>query len=96
MFFRGIEFVEGVEESGAVIIAALVDGEQDLFFPTVERVVAIRAEVLGLSRGVVALLSLKKKGHRPCSEPGSVFCHHCSRGTELEHRNARIGIGEGQ
>lgn len=95
MFFRGIEFVDGRAESGAVIIAALIDGEQGLFLPTVERTVAVRAEVFGLSRGVMAFLGLKKKGHRPCSEPGSVFCHHCSRGIELEHRSVRIGTGGG-
>jgi len=95
LFFRGIEFVDGREESGAVIIAALVDGEQGLFFPTVERTVAMRAEVFGLSRGVVSLLSLKKNGHILCSELEFVFCHHCSRGSELAHCNARIGIGGG-
>jgi hypothetical protein len=35
LFFRGIELVDGLEEGGAVIIAALVDGKQGLFFPTV-------------------------------------------------------------
>jgi len=35
LFFRGIEFAEGLEEGGAVIIAALIDGERGLFFPTV-------------------------------------------------------------
>ena len=65
MFFGGVEFVDGSEEGGAVIIAALVDGEQGLFFPTVERVVTIRAEVFGFSRQTMALLGLKKNGHIP-------------------------------
>jgi hypothetical protein len=43
----------------------------------------------------MALLSLKKNCRRPCSAPGFVFCHHCSRGSELEHGNARIDIGGG-
>jgi hypothetical protein len=35
LFFGRIEFVNGFEEGGAVIIATLVDGEEGLFFPAV-------------------------------------------------------------